>query len=57
MKKDTQKCPYCGFEDDVCNFPDYFEDNEIIKSCLSEYALNIVTCGECGKAIVQEDWE
>lgn len=57
MKKDTQKCPYCEFESDVCDFPDYFEDNEKIKSDLSEYALNIVTCGMCGKAIVQEDWE
>lgn len=59
MKKyiDTIKCPYCGYEDDKCYFPDYFEYNEEVKSDLNNYGINIVTCGMCGKALVQEDWE
>lgn len=50
------KCPYCGFEDDNCHFPDYFEDGEEVKDLLDDYGVNIVTCGMCGKAIVQEDF-
>lgn len=57
---DELKCPYCGFESDICDFPDYFydekNDKEII-SLLEDYNINIVTCGMCGKAIVQEKWE
>lgn len=51
------KCPYCHYEDDECNFPDYFDDCEAIKQYFIDYAVNIVTCGMCGKAIVIEDWE
>ena len=51
------KCPYCGFESDICDFPDYFDDTESIKKQFTDYGVNIVTCGMCGKAIVQEDWE
>lgn len=52
----TIKCPYCGFEDDICSFPDYFDDGEQIKSLLEDYNLNIVNCGMCGEPIVQELW-
>ena len=54
--KDYMKCPYCGFESDICDFPDYFtawEDSPIIY-LLQENKINIVTCGMCGKAIVDE---
>lgn len=49
------KCPYCHYEDDECFFPDYFADEEKIRSDLDDYGLNIVTCGMCGKAIVIEE--
>lgn len=51
------KCPYCGFESDICDFPDYFSGDETIQRVLDEYLINIITCGMCGKAIVQEKWE
>lgn len=51
------KCPYCHFESDECDFPDYFEDGEKIKSYFEDYEINIVTCGMCGKAIVLEGFE
>lgn len=57
--EDTIKCPYCGYEDDISCFPDYFMDDEDkqIKSLLDDYNINIVTCGMCGEAIVQEKWK
>ena len=54
---DTIKCPYCGYEDDKSNFPDYFYEDDEMQSALDDYGINIVTCGMCGKALVQEDWE
>lgn len=57
MNNEDLKCPYCGFEDDISNFPDYFYDVKDIKmiELLEKYDINIVTCGMCGKAIVQEN--
>lgn len=51
---DELKCPYCGFESDISDFPDYFYDsNEMdIIYLLQKYNINIVTCGMCGKMIV-----
>lgn len=51
------KCPYCGYEDDECNFPDYFAGDKKMEDILDDYFINIVTCGMCGKAIVIEGWE
>ncbi|MDY6358457.1 MAG: hypothetical protein SPL73_05605 [Cyanobacteriota bacterium] len=59
MTDNEVKCPYCDYENDICYFPDYFMDGEDkqIKSLLDDYNMNIVTCGMCGKAIVQEKRE
>lgn len=54
----TLKCPYCGFIDDHCSFPDLF-----FKGCgyplqkklmdeLRNKGYNFVTCGMCGEVII-----
>lgn len=48
------KCPYCGFESDICDFPDYFDGDKEMQDILDEHLINIVCCGMCGKPIVQE---
>lgn len=50
-------CPYCGFTDDICSFPDLFytdlnntaAQNEQYKLLLelNEIGYNIVSCGKC----------
>lgn len=59
-KNDELKCPYCGFEDDVSNFPDlFYEGCEYPKQYklqreLQEKGCNIVTCGMCGDVFIQK---
>lgn len=57
------KCPYCGFKEDNCFFPDLFyrDDNsspEIRQQAnyqneLQKLGYNIVTCGQCGQVFIE----
>lgn len=56
------KCPYCGFEDDNCFFPDLFyrdydypKYNEQVNLLeeIQELGYNIVTCGKCGEVFIE----
>ena len=60
MIKDDLKCPHCGFEDEICNFPDLFyegckypEQYKLILELQSK-GYNIVTCGMCGEPFIQK---
>lgn len=50
----TTKCPYCKFEGEDCDFPDFFytdcgyqEQYNILQEIQDE-GYNIVNCGNCG---------
>ena len=60
MSKDDLKCPHCGFEDEICNFPDLFyegckypEQFKLIEELQSK-GYNIVTCGMCEDVFIQK---
>ena len=60
MNKDELKCPYCGYESDKSNFPDYFYPGcpypEQFKRLIEiqKAGFNIVTCGMCGEPFIQK---
>ena len=57
------KCPYCGFEEDSCFFPDlFYPDSEntidikeqlIFLNEIQNFGYNIVTCGQCGQVFIE----
>lgn len=57
-------CPYCGFTSDEYDFLDLFYDDydttyEMKKqfellTALQELGYNVVTCGDCGQAFIQD---
>ena len=63
-KENLLKCPYCNHEGELCDFPDlFFGDCETSKELLDQESLlneiqatgfNIVTCGECGNALIHK---
>lgn len=60
--QDLLKCPHCGFEEDLCFFPDLFypddyspqynEQAELLEK-IQELGYNIVTCGKCGEVFIE----
>ncbi|MCD7779995.1 MAG: hypothetical protein LUH05_04915 [Candidatus Gastranaerophilales bacterium] len=52
------KCPFCGYTDEECYFPDlYIEDKKQHKLLqeLQKLGYNLVTCGMCGEVIITKE--
>lgn len=56
---DECKCPYCGYRDDYCAFPDLFYEGDYTQK--KQYKLlkeiqnlgyNVITCGMCGEVFI-----
>ena len=54
------KCPYCGYEDDICHFPDIFvgektkalKEQENLLVEIQEAGYNVVTCASCDSVFI-----